>query len=99
MKKIIPLATAFAVIFGVMTILVYIVVTVGPVYAIACGLVVSACVSGNTWLLLASQWILPGFIALLTSPLMVDYYETKKELKRLKEYLEDMEAEEMDADR
>jgi uncharacterized membrane protein (DUF106 family) len=85
----------FVMIFAVLAFSSYIIVTLGPIVALACGVIYSACQSGNTVYLLVSVWILPALIAIVSSPLMVDYMNLKREKKER----EETDAEEMDADR
>ncbi len=95
MKRFGSIAKFFVIIFAVLAALSYIVMTVGPLLGICLGIIYAACQSGSTWYLFASTLLIPGLIAVFTSPFMADYAA----LRRQRKELEDAKSEEMDADR
>lgn len=70
----------FVIVFAIAWVLIYILFqVVVPIIALCFGLVYAACQSGSGIYLFASMWVVPLMIALLTSPLMIDYANLRKE--------------------
>lgn len=81
----------FVIIFGVTMGLSYSIVTFGPIVGLCFGLIYAACKSGSTWYLFVSIWLLPALIAIITSPMMVDYMNLRRERKDRLEKEADLE--------
>lgn len=82
----------FAIIFAVLAISSYIIVTFGPVMGLCFGLIFAACESGSAWYLFAAVWVLPALIAVVTSPFLIDYVNLRNERKaRENDYLKKMQ--------
>ncbi len=79
----------FVVIFAGLALASYTILTVGPLLGICFGIIYAACQSGSTWFLFGAVWLVPAFIALVTSPAMIDYAELRRQRKIQKEKEED----------
>lgn len=75
------IVTAFFSTFFVLFVLSYIIVTIVPVFACFVMIVSAACHTGSVINLVLSLLLYTGFLALLTTPFVVRYFDMKKKLE------------------